>query len=95
MLSSDDDLKYRSFIGVCRTPMSSIRSSYAYPKFGKQFWRIYVTQKRRHKNDVTCMETGVCRQHYYMNNRLILLFKDINECNDPSLDNCDPAPQSV
>ena len=32
---------------------------------------ICASQKRRHKNDVTYVETGVCRQHYSMINHLI------------------------
>ena len=52
-------------IGVCRTPILSIRSFYANPKFGN--FRKDVT-----KNDVAYIETGVCRQHYSMNNPLIL-----------------------
>ena len=37
-----------------------------------KIWRICMSQKRRHKNDITSMETGVCRQHYSMNNPLLL-----------------------
>ena len=44
--------------------------------FGNNFGEFVHHRKRRNKNDVTYMETGVCRQHYSMNHRLIYIHGD-------------------
>ena len=36
-------------------------------------WEICASQKRRYKNDVTHMETSVCRHNYSVNNPLFLM----------------------
>ena len=53
--------------------MCSIRPFYAKPKFVNNFGEFV-----HHRKDVTYMKTGVCRQHYSMNNPLIGVFIDTN-----------------
>ena len=46
-----------NLIGVCRTPMRSTSRFCS----ERQFCHFFTSWKRRHKNDVTYMETSVCR----------------------------------
>ena len=51
--------------------MWSVHSFHVNPKFGNNFGECV-----RYRKDVTFMETGVCTQHYSMNNSLILQLVD-------------------